>query len=375
MSLTVELIEDLTTWQRYARQWDALTRSVPFRSFAWLSSWWEEYGPPAGSQWPRLCVLAVHDGQGEPVGFAPWYVGRSISTGKVLAPLGTGETYSDYLSLLTLPDNQQAVAAALADWLCGDGDGQWDIIDLTGIDAQDEATQLLVEELSSRGLDVQCREGLNTWRLQLPATWDEYLAQRSKSHRKKIRRLEKNCLDNSQMRVHEVRTPADALIGFQQLVDLHQKRWRALGRPGCFASPRFTGFLASVTPKLLAEDRLRLVWLEYEGAPLTADFMLIGDGVLYLYQGGIDPQRLDLEPGRLGLIVYIKQAIADGFRAVDLLRGNEPYKAHFGAEPRPTAEIRVVSDRVSARLRNQAWRIGHGAKQLIKRAMVAARAL
>ena len=40
--------------------------------------------------------------------------------------------------------------------------------------------------------------------------------------------------------------------------------------------------------------------------------------------------------------MLVRDAIDRGCQAFDFLRGDEPYKAIFGAKPRPTIEFRVV---------------------------------
>lgn len=367
----VELVEDLAAWQPFAERWDELARQVPFRSFAWLSTWWEHYGPANTQQAsPRLFVLVVRDADGTPLGFAPWMLSSSLRTGRVLSMLGTGEVYSDYLSILAAPGHELQVADTLAQWLCGPGEKLWDIIDLTGVDLEDRTANLLVGALQSRSLTTHRRQGLSTWRLMLPDTWEGYLAQLSKSHRKKIRRLERSLLEPGQITIRQVEQPQDLQSAFELFVELHQRRWRSLNKPGCFGSPQFAAFLSAVTPRLFAAGQLRLLWLEHQGRPIAVDYMLSGNDVLYSYQGGIEPECLDLQPGRLELIAALQGAIAGGYRCYDFLRGNEPYKAHYGAEPRPTAAIRIVSPRISAQIRNQAWQVSEDAKQWIKQKLL-----
>lgn len=366
----VQLIDDPAVWQRHAARWDALARAVPFRSFTWLNTWWRHYGPStSGGHWPRLFILVVADDDGSIIGYAPLLLRHSLKSGRVLALLGTGEVYSDYLSVLAEVGREPQVAEALAGWLCGPGEGLWDIIDLEGVDAEDRAMTLLVGALEARSPTVHRRPGVDSWRLQVPATWDEYLSQLSKSHRKQIRRLQRNLLSSNQVTIHIARRPDQLATAFEVFAELHQQRWNRCGKPGCFGSRRFAGFLAEVTRPLFEAGQLQLIWLEAAGKPLAADYLLVGDRVWYAYQGGLDPDCLHLEPGRLLFIAALRLAIEQDVIAYDFLRGNEPYKAHFGARPRPTAAVRVVCSRTSARLRNQAWLAGQQAKHWLKRAL------
>src|SRR5207244_453594 len=81
--------------------------------------------------------------------------------------------------------------------------------------------------------------------------------------------------------------------------------------------------------------RLRLHWLELDGRPVAAEYHIAGEDIVYAYQSGIEPEVLHEEPGHLAAIATLQLAIAQGYRAFDFLRGDEPYKAHWRAQPRP----------------------------------------
>jgi len=152
------------------------------------------------------------------------------------------------------------------------------------------------------------------------------------------------------------------------LVDLHQRRRVGLGEAGRFACPRFHAFLHEAAERLLARDQLRLFWVELDGRPAAAEFQIACGQVTYAYQAGVDPELLDLEPGRVITIATIQRAIDEGQRAMDLLRGDEPYKAHWRAEPRPTHHLRIVPPRAAARLRHGLWTAGSNVKQWFRTA-------
>jgi CelD/BcsL family acetyltransferase involved in cellulose biosynthesis len=359
-----------------AADWDRLARGVPFRGWAWASSWWRHYGHDGCQPRPRtaLFILGVLDQAGAPLGFAPWYLDQSASQGRVLRFLGSGEVCTDYLTVLSAPEDEHRVAAALAEWLTkadaqspthGDPNG-WDLLELTGVDASDTAVGQLACQLEARGHTLHRRHGMNCWRIELPGCWDDYLATLSKDHRKKIRRSVRDLLDSERVTAHRVERLDDLPHAQQVLIDLHQRRRLSLGEPGNFASRRFTDFHCEVMSRLLALGQLRLNWLLLDGQPLAAEYLMFGDGVLYAYQSGMNPDAVRHSPGRLSLASVLRQAIDDGYRAVDLLRGDVPYKAHWRARPRKTAEIRVIPARPLAQFRHGIWRTGAGLKQWIR---------
>ncbi|HIQ20046.1 MAG TPA: GNAT family N-acetyltransferase, partial [Planctomycetes bacterium] len=203
-------------------------------------------------------------------------------------------------------------------------------------------------------LAVRRRPGPSCWRIELPARWSDYLATLSKQRRKKLRRLERMAAGSGPFRARSVHSREDLLHGQRILIQLHQRRWEAQGQPGCFASARFRRFHCEVMSRLLEAGQLRLDWLELDGQPVAAEYQLTGAGVVYAYQSGMEPKAANHSPGTLSTLLALRRSIAEGFRAYDLLRGDEPYKSQWAARPRPGVEIWVAAPRASARLRHGA---------------------
>lgn len=353
--------------------WNELAGPVPFQSWDWLEAWWRHYGIRESGEGPasELCLVAVSDDEGTLRGLAPWYLSHTWTQGRVLRFLGTGEVCSDYLSLLVAPGWEARVLDVLATWLCGkrlsggraptgDPTPAWDALELEAVPQHDARIGELVERMSWFGAPVERQPGPNCWRLNLPATWDAYLAGLSKSHRKQLRRLERRLSDDPRARWQTVRNLSEFPRAFEILVDLHQRRRASLGEPGCFASTRFTSFHREVARRFCQTGHLRLHWLELDGEPIAVEYGLAGGGVAYAYQSGLDPLRLEEEPGRLAGVSLLQSAWADGLTAIDFLRGDEPYKAHWRAEPQPTWNLRLAAPWVSARARHRLWQTGRG---------------
>jgi len=150
------------------------------------------------------------------------------------------------------------------------------------------------------------------------------------------------------------------------LTDLHQRRRTSLGDRGCFASARFSAFHHDAALPLLRSGQLRLQWLELDGKPVAAEYHLRGPHVVYAYQSGIDPNALEEEPGVLITLACIKRAIDEGVKFFDFLRGDEPYKAHWRAEPLAMEDIRIVPSNPSARLRHGLWLAGDSVRSWLK---------
>ncbi|MGA2619119.1 MAG: GNAT family N-acetyltransferase [Thermoguttaceae bacterium] len=355
----------------YAETWDRLAAGVPFCTWAWMSCWWEHFGPAAGrgGKGRRLTVLGVFDSADRMLALAPWHVERSRTHGRVLRWLGSGEVCSDYLGLLCQPAAEEPVAEALADYLLGQADTgsgadlPWDLLAVEGVEAGHLPTARLVEQLARRGCLVHAGSPVNFWRIDLPDSWEAYLAMLSRPHAKRLRHLDRAVFQTGRGAVHRVQSAGQLPQAIEILTRLHQRRWNARGRPGCFASASYAEFHRALMPKALAQGQLRLQWLELDGRPAAAEYHLAGGGITYAYQSGIDPERLAAQPGRLLSLATLRRTIEEGGRAFDFLRGDEPYKAHLRATPRPGLSLRIVPARAAARLRHRLWLAGRKVKQ------------
>jgi CelD/BcsL family acetyltransferase involved in cellulose biosynthesis len=347
--------------------WNALDRGVPFRSFEWLESWWQAYG--VGSD-KELLALAAFDQDGQLVGLAPWYLGPAPH--RAIRFLGSGEVCSDYLTVLCRTGCEDQVTLALADWLCAAPDGannqrpSWELLELAGIDQEDRTVARLLDHLVACGNIVHRRNRSSCWRVKLPGDWNTYLSTLSKSHRKQIRRLERSYFRTNRAQLHVARTPEELERGLEVLIDLHQRRRESLGERGSFSSLQFAAFHRQTARRLLQAGSLRLVWLTVDGRTVAAEYQVLGNGVIYAYQSGIEPAALEHEPGRLITVATLQRAITEKRYAFDFLRGDELYKAHWRAQPRQTQDIRVVSLVRGARLRHRLWLASGNLKSWIK---------
>ncbi len=366
-SLAVTAVRDEAQLPGLAGQWTALAGDVVFRRADWAHTWWRHYRDSRS----RLWTLLVHDEQGELLGIAPWYVTHSPRRGRVVRFLGSGEVCSDYLTILAHEEAAEAVVTRLADWLATEAAREWDLLDLTGVEACDSAVGQLGQRLTAHGHLVDSQPDMSCWRSELPGDWDQFLSTLSTSRRQRTRALLRRSIDTGRVVVHWVTSDSELERAFAILVELHQKRRRSLSQEGCFASARFTEFHREMAAALLAAGRLRMLWTEWEGRPLSADYSFVGGDTVYYYQGGFEPELADERPGWLSFAVSLKSAIEEGYRAYDFLRGDESYKASWRAVARPLVRVRIVGRQKSAVLRYSTWRacadVRHWARQLLSR--------
>jgi CelD/BcsL family acetyltransferase involved in cellulose biosynthesis len=314
-------------------EWEALWRraaaeTTPFQSPAWLLPWWRAFGTGR----PRAAALRG-DG-GKLLGLLPLYLLEEGSETKLL-PVGIG--VSDYLDALLDPDAppdaaERLLAAALA--------------------ASPEATSCDLTDLPP-GAALRCAPAPPGWRdegarptepcpvLALPpgATLSEALSRRRRAALRNARNRAARA-GGCAIRTATADTLDDCLGA---LVALHRARWGARGEPGgVLADPRVLALHREAAPGLLAEGALRLQVLHLGGAPAAAHYALLGGGRVLLYLSGFDAARARESPGAMLLGDLVEWALAEGWRELHFLRGDEEYKYGWGAVDRFNAARRLL---------------------------------
>jgi CelD/BcsL family acetyltransferase involved in cellulose biosynthesis len=358
--LTTTLITTDAELASLKTRWNELADGEPMRSWTWLATWWKHYGASTGNEEPitgrELRVVGVFDGEDVDtrrlIGIAPWYLDRTIVKGNVLRLLGSGEVCTEHQSLVCDPSDTTRVAAAVADYLTVDDDA-WDRLDLSAIDVGDLGFDQLAEELERRDCMISRYRGCNTWIADLPKSWEEYEKALSPNNRRQLRRVHKRLIQSGRAEWHIATCAGDFEPVWQTFVDLHQRRRRFLGEPGCFASRPFHDFHHEIALAMLSAGQLRMSWVDVDGAPVAAEYHFVGRQTNYSYQSGVDPDRMQISPGHLANLFSVRRAIDEGRAHFDFLRGDEPYKTFWLATARPTYNCVMVPNRRLAKLRGR----------------------
>jgi len=119
-----------------------------------------------------------------------------------------------------------------------------------------------------------------------------------------------------------------------ELFLLHEKRWRSRGEDGVCADPAVQAFHRDAARALADCGMLRLYRLSI-GDRIAAVYYGFTHRVhSYAYLGGFDPELTRLSPGAQILQYALAEAIAEGAREFQFLRGGESYKYAWGAVDR-----------------------------------------
>lgn len=370
--MQVSCVRDPQSVSSFLPAWQAWTDRRTMQTPAWCMAWWESFAAADPAVDRELYLVVVSDALGSPRGILPLYresprAWSPFSTpSRTLRLLGDGVVSSDHLSILCDPGFEPLVIDALAGWLMDAGQAaEWDVMQLEGIDADDPTFELLMNRLRAGGCWLDERPDQSTWALDLPETWDEYLANLSKNQRKRYRRLWKSYFATQRVTHHDVETVEQLPHALNLLIRLHESRRAELGDAGVFHGA-FRQFHETLLPHYLAENRARISWVELDGRPVAAEYQLLCDDEVWCYQSGMDPEATEHGPGNLSTLACILWAIEHGYRRFDFLRGDEPYKQYWGATPRSAKRVMIRPARWDAGIWHTVQRTGHHAKRALR---------
>lgn len=318
--LRTGVLEEAEALERLAPGWRGLwlacTSATPFQSPAWLLPWWRAFHPGG------LRVAYVFDGA-RLVALAPFYCEESAEESRLL-PLGV--SLSDYLDVLIEDDQPPAILSLLMKGLF-DGCSRCDCEDLGSwalalrLWPQEGWTQETFGQNASPILGLSGSD------------WDEHVPARK---RRQVRRALRAAQRRGNTKFTRVGSELDCF--FDDLLRLHEQRWRSQGQEGVLTDPRARQFQRAAVHSLSREGVTRLYTVEIAERLAGAYYGFLHGGRAYAYLGGFDPTFSEESPGSLLLAHAIAEAKREGATEFHFLRGAEKYKYDWGAKEQWTTK-------------------------------------
>ena len=162
-------------------------------------------------------------------------------------------------------------------------------------------------------------------------SWDDFLASKSSNFRQQARRRERKLAEQHELRFRLADDPARLDADLEVLFALHEERWTEAGS-GALRERR-AAFHRDFARVALERGWLRLWLLELDGRPAAAWYGLRFAGRELYYQAGRDPAFERQAVGFVLLVHTVREAMNDGMREYDFLRGGEGYKDRFTDDP------------------------------------------
>lgn len=329
MSLRLSLFDSWTP--DVLRPWERVLEADPeagvFCTPAWLRAWWETLGTG------DLLLAVVWDAD-EPVAVFP--ACRCAEEARMLTLLG-GEDVTDEQVPLALPGREAEALEFFLRWAFADAGfsrlrfhsivdgGRW-------IGAVQQVAAAAGMSFAQEQVDVAPA-------IELPATFDDYLAGLSGHDRHELRRKRRRLTDAGAWRVRR----ADEIGWEDDLATFLEFHRQAPGEKAAFFTPERERFFRRLAADLFLFGLARLDVLELDGEVVASTFSYDYRGTFSLYNSSFRPDLAKLAPGMVLVGALIEEAIGAGRRYFDFLRGAESYKMRFGPEARPVHRVMVAA--------------------------------
>lgn len=329
VSLRLALFDDFSP--DLTRPWDRVLMADDeagvFSTPAWLQAWWDSLG--SGD----LLLGLVWDGD-EPVAVYP--ACRSPDEPRILTLLGA-EDVTDEQVPLALPGREAETLEFFLNWAFGDAG--FTRLRFHSV-VHGRRWLDVVERVASGRRYALAREEVDVSpAIELPGTFDEYLATLSGHDRHELRRKRRRLDEAGKWRVrraHEVGWEQDLAVFFA----FHRQ---APGEKAGFFTPERERFFRRLSADLFLLGLARLDVLDLDDEPVACTFSYDFRGTFGLYNSSFRADLPKLAPGMVLVGCLIEQAIEAGHSTFDFLRGAESYKYRFGALSRPVHRVEVLS--------------------------------
>lgn len=313
--------------------WDRCPEATPFQRPEWLLPFCAHLGPA------RLTTLALRQGP-RLVGLAPLFTWDD-GPARVLSLLGAG--VSDYLDALFDPAHLEACAIALASHLgalrLGRAEERWDRCDLEPL----PASSPLLRMPTPPGCRAEQRTEAVCPTLALPDAVEDLARVVPRETLRNARRARARAEASGRLALVTADAASRVAI-LEALIALHGQRWSGQGEPGMLVSEEVRALHREASAAFLAAGALRLHAVTLDGRIIAALYGLAGHGVARFYLQGFDPAFERCSPGALVVAHALEEAVRDGYREADFLRGRERYKYLWGAVDRPTYRLTITPE-------------------------------
>ena len=313
-------------FETLAAEWNLLLRDsvadTPFLTVEWQTAYWRALGGEA------LKIVEVRNAGGALAGLAPLFLAEA--PGQRSLRLVGGIDPSDYLDLILAPGREAELGSALIGALAAEDD--WDRLDLYNVPEASPTRTWLAEAAASRDWGYLDERQVVSPILQLPGSFDGYVAGLGKRDRHELRRKLRraDAMEGLRWYVVDGEYASELEPEVDAFLDLMA---RSHPDKADFMTPKMRGFFYEAVRAAHRGRWLQLAFLEVEGRKAATYLSFDYGDRLMIYNSGYDPDTSGgFSPGIVLLARLIEQAIQEGKRAVDFMRGGEEYKYRLGAK-------------------------------------------
>jgi len=323
----------ITSFQEIESEWESVLHDSPantlFLTPQWQKVWWDTFGDGR-----IMCGFAYPTPDGG-TGNGMAAIASLAKSGDTVSFMGSQDTF-DYNDFPIRPGHEEGFYQTLLECLEDQG---VQTLRLDSLRESSPTLEVFPEIARSRGYKVEIEQEDVTSGIDLPGTWDEYLALLSKKDRHELRRKLRRMDSQTDWKWYSVTDPAEVGGRLGEFISLMR-----LSRTDKdeFMTPERERFFHNITQRMAELGQLQLFFLEMDGSTVATCLCFDYGGSRLLYNSGYDPEYGYYSVGLLLNAMSLKDAIGRGLAYFDFLRGPEPYKAHLGGQQRSLYQMVVT---------------------------------
>jgi CelD/BcsL family acetyltransferase involved in cellulose biosynthesis len=326
-------VERIASYERFVKvekEWNTLlfcsSQNSPFLTHQWFDAWWRSFGRDND-----LEILFFRDDSASLAGIAPMMV--SDAALRFMA----SQEVTDYCDFISHDDIRSEFYKHLWDYF-QDNSSRFSLVDLINIPESSAALSILKGLAERHDWECEARESEIAPVLILPGSYDEFLQNLGRKNRHELRRKTRKWDHLGNVRIERITESEKLGSAIEKVVSLHkesspakQEFWQKHGMKEFFSE-----LIRLFSKKNWAELQMLHVGDEDEdgeGDRLIAALISFPyENFVYFYNIAYDREYSPYSPGFFLFDFAIRQAIAEGKKAADFLRGREKYKYFFGAK-------------------------------------------
>jgi CelD/BcsL family acetyltransferase involved in cellulose biosynthesis len=302
-------------------QWEALfdcRGHEPSTSYDWTAAMIRHKARPGDR-----AFLVRLEREGTLVGIIPLVLrsfavlGQNVS---LLAPLSEDyNTHSDLLLQSLDDDIVQAVVSTLFARRA-----EWDCFRMARLLADNPLVPALRRSLAARQHAHAVRDGLSAYVLDLPNSYDAYLAARSAKFRSHLKRAERKLAGGGHLEVRELTDAGDFDAAFAAVLQVERTSWKHSFGSAITAVAHQPGFYQDFGREALGAGRLHLQWLTLNDRPIAYNLGYLTRAGYHYLKTSYDHEFRPMGPATVLRARLIESLIASRVPRLDF--PGEPYE-------------------------------------------------
>jgi CelD/BcsL family acetyltransferase involved in cellulose biosynthesis len=238
----------------------------------------------------------------------------------LLLPLS--EQYNTHSDLLLASADDEAVAALVSALFRLDV--RWDCFRMARLLEENPLVPALRRALHEGDHMFGVREGPPAYVLDLPDSFEAYLAGRSAKFRNHLKRLTRKLQEAGDVQIRQVERTNGLDEGYAALLAVERASWKEEHGTSITAVNRQTSFYRDLVTAALTAGRLHLQWLTLDGQPIAYNLGYLTSGGYHYLKTSYDHESRFLSPATYLRARLIESLISDGIQRFDF--PGEPYE-------------------------------------------------